>query len=176
MALSLSHAQKDELRRLTQFANRRILAVAREYKHEGKDVLPRELVGDYQIKEKWHTNKTPISRSVKFDSLNDYKKQLKKLRSFQFEKDDIWTYTNVQREKVLLAVESSLGVEVPLDLKNKILTLSAPRITDFWKKYSDISIRLLGNYSSNAAMVDTAYELFPEDLTALSVSIDKRPK
>ena len=117
-----------------------------------------------------------MSRSVKFDSLKDYKKQLKKLRSFQFEKDDIWTYTNVQREKVLLAVESSLGVEVPPDLRTKILTLSAPRITDFWKKYSDISIRLLGRYSSNAAMVDTAYELFPEDLIGISVSIDKRPK
>lgn len=173
MAVNLTPRQKDEIRRLTQFANRRILAVAREYKYAGKDVLPRELVGDYQIKEKWHATKTPISRSVKFDSMQDYRRQLKKLRSFEFEKDDIWTYTRVQREKVLQAVESSLGVAAPQDLQDKILSLSAPQVTDFWKKYSERSIKMLSSFSSNAAMSETAHELFPEDLTGLASSLSK---
>lgn len=173
MSVTLSRAQKEEIRRLTQFANRRIIAVEQAYRRAGKDVLPRELVGDYQIKEKWHTSKTPISRSVKFDSLQDYRRQLKKLRSFEFEKDDIWTYTRVQREKVLQAVETSLGVTAPPDLQNKILSLSAPQVTDFWKKYSERSIKMLSSFSSNAAMAETAYELFPEDLTGLSSSLTK---
>ena len=167
MAVNLTHAQKDEIRRLTQFANRRILAVAREYKYGGKDLLPRELVGDYQIKEKWHTNKTPISRSVKFDSLQDYRRQLNKLRSFEVQKDDIWTYTRVQREKTLKAMETSLGVEIPPDLVNKINSLSAPQLSDFWVKFSNASSRLGTQYSSDSAMIKALEEYFQEDIDSL---------
>lgn len=173
MAVKLSAAQKDELRRLTQFANRRILAVAREYKYEGKDVLPRELVGDLQIKEKWHTSKTPLSRSVKFDNDKDYRRQLNKLRSFMNEKDDIWTYNKVQRTKTLQAIENTLGKEVPPDLANKVNSLSAPALANFWEKFSDKASKLGLAYSSGVAMQNTMQEFFPEDLTGLSSSMTK---
>ena len=167
MAFSLSHAQKDELRRLTQFANRRILAVAREYQYAGKDVLPRELVGEYQIKEKWHSGKTPISRSVKFDSMQDYRKQLNKLRSFEVQKDDIWTYTRVQKTKTLKAMETALGVEVPPELVNNIDSLSAPKLANFWTVFSNKASRLGVQYSSNSAMVQAMEDFFKEDINHL---------
>lgn len=167
MSVTLSRAQKEELRRLTQFANRRIIAVEQAYRRAGKDVLPRELVGDYQIKEKWHTSKTPISRSVKFDSLQDYRRQINKLRSFEIQRDDIWTYTRIQKEKTLQAMESSLGVEIPPDLAAKVNSLSAPKLGDFWVKFSNASARLGTQYSSNSAMVNAMEDYFQEDIDNL---------
>lgn len=167
MAVNLTNVQKDELRRLTQFANRRILAVAREYRHAGKDVLPRELVGEYQIKEKWHTAKTPISRSVKFDSMQDYRRQLNKLRSYEVQKDDIWTYTRIQKEKTLQAMETSLGREIPPDLANKVNRLTAAKLGDFWNNFSNKASRLGIQYSSNSAMVKAMEDYFQEDIDNL---------
>lgn len=168
MAVNLTPAQKDEIRRLTQFSNRRILAVAREYKYAGKDVLPRELVGDYQIKEKWHATKTPISRSVKFDSMQDYRRQLNKLRAFEVQRDDIWTYTRVQKEKTLQAVESALGIEAPQELQDKINNLSAPKLADFWVNFSNKSARMGTKYSSNSAMQSAMEDYFKEDIDSLT--------
>lgn len=168
MAVNLTPRQKDELRRLTQFANRRIIAVEQAYKRAGKDVLPRELVGDYQVKEKWHTAKTPISRSVKFDSMQDYRRQLNKLRSFEIQRDDIWTYTRVQKEKTLQAIESALGIEAPQELQEKINSLSAPKLADFWVNFSNKSARLGTKYSSNSAMQAAMEDYFQEDIDSLT--------
>lgn len=167
MAVNLTPAQKDEIRRLTQFANRRILAVAREYKYGGMDVLPRELVGEYQIKEKWFSEKTPISRSVKFDSMQDYRRQLNKLRAYEVQRDDIWTYTRVQKEKTLQAMESSLGREIPPDLQNKVNSLSAPGLSNFWNNFSNKASRLGTQYSSNSAMINAMEDFFQEDIDNL---------
>ena len=71
--VNLTAQQKDEIRRLTQLANRRIKFAEKEYKRAGGSVLPREVVGDLQIKEKWATPNTPISRSVRFESEKDYR-------------------------------------------------------------------------------------------------------
>lgn len=167
MAVNLTNAQKAELRRLTQFANRRIQAVAREYKYAGKDVLPRELVGEYQIKEKWHTPKTPISRSVKFDSMADYRRQINKLRAYEVQRDDIWTYTRVQKEKTLQAMETALGREVPPDLQNKVNSLTAAKLSNFWATFSNKASRLGTQYSSNSAMVNAMEDYFQEDIDNL---------
>ena len=167
MAVKLTDAQKNELRRLTQFANRRILAVAREYQYAGKDDLPRELVGEYQIKEKWHTSKTPISRSVKFDSMADYRRQINKLRAYEVQRDDIWTYTRVQKEKTLKAMETSLGREVPPELANKVNSLTAAKLSDFWNTFSNKASRLGAQYSSNSAMVNAMEDYFQEDIDNL---------
>ena len=167
MAVKLTDAQKNELRRLTQFAKRRILAVAREYKYAGKDVLQRELVGEYQIKEKWHTTKTPISRSVKFDSMADYRRQINKLRTYEVEKDDIWTYTRVAKNKTLQAMETALGIEIPPDLANKVNSLTAAKLGDFWKNFNNKVVRLGTQYSSNSAMVNAMEDYFQEDIDNL---------
>lgn len=164
MAVKLTAAQKDEIRRLTQFANRRIIAVEQAYRRAGKEVLPRELVGNYQIKEKWHTAKTPISRSVKFDSMADYRRQLNMLRSFEVQRDDIWTYTRVQKEKTLNAIESSLGIEVPVQLQEKVMKMTAPQLADYWNTFSNKAARLGVRYSSDSAMLQTIESYFNEDL------------
>ena len=167
MAVKLTNAQKNEIRRLTQFANRRILAAAREYQYAGKDVLPSEVVGEYQIKEKWHTTKTPISRSVKFDSMADYNRQIKKLRAYEVERDDIWTYTRVAKEKTLQAMETSLGREIPPDLQNKVNSLTAAKLGDFWKTFKNKVVRLGTQYSSNSAMTNAMEDYFQEDIDNL---------
>ena len=45
--VKLTSAQKDEIRRLTQLANRRIKFALKEYERSGGTVLPKEVVGDY---------------------------------------------------------------------------------------------------------------------------------
>lgn len=160
----LTPSQKDEIRRLTQLANRRIKAAERAYRKEGKMVLPREIVGDYQTKESWATEKTPISRSVVFESREDYLRQLKFLRSFERERPGIKEYTRIQRQKTLEAVESSLGVDVPRDLRTEIMNMSAPQLSDFWNTFSNKASKLGMRYSSEQAMEMTLNEMFPEDI------------
>ena len=178
--VKLTNAQKDEIRRLTQLANRRIKFALKEYERSGGTVLPKEVVGDFQVKEKWQTKNTPISRSVRFESEKDYRKQLNFLRSFDPKatgagaRPSISQYTLIQREKTVDALETSFGSVVPDSVIEKIKTLSAPQLSHFWKEYSIKSAKLLMKYSSSQAMAMTLQELFPEDLTGLQTSIDIR--
>lgn len=163
--VKLTPQQKDEIRRLTQLANRRIKAAERAYSKAGHRVIPREIAGDYQVKERWATKNTPISRSVKFESQKEYRKQLQFLRSFEVTRPGIKEYTNIQREKVGMAVKSSLGPEVSFALiEEKLAKLTAPQLAEFWNTFSDKASRLGMNYSSEAVMEQTFVELFPEDL------------
>jgi hypothetical protein len=166
--IDLNRAQKEEIRRLTQLANRRIKATERAYRKAGKEVLPHEVVGQYQIKEQWNTKSTPISRSVKFESHKEYRKQLQFLRSFEISRPGIKEYTQVQQHKTMQAIEHSLGMDVPDELAKKIEKMSAPELADFWKTFSDKSAKLGIKYSSNSAMEQTMSEIFPEDLKALA--------
>lgn len=167
--VNLSASQKDEIRRLTQLANRRIKFAEKEYKRSGGTVLPREVVGDLQIKEKWATPNTPISRSVKFESEKDYRKQLQFLRSFdpkaskQGVRPSISQYTLIQRDKTRNAIETSFGQEVSDAINDKISRMSAPQLSEFWNTYSRKSAKLGLKYSSGDAMRQTITEFFPED-------------
>lgn len=163
----LNERQKDEIRRLTQLANRRIRAAERAYRKEGKRVLPREVVGPYQIKERWATEKTPISRSVKFRTKEEYLRQLRFLRSFEHERPGIREYTRVQRQKTLEAVQTSLGTDVPKELEERIKNMSAPQLSDFWNTFSEKASKMGIQYSSQQAMEDTLNEVFPEDIEQL---------
>lgn len=162
--VKLTASQKDEIRRLTQLANRRIKAAERAYSKAGQDVLPREVVGKYQTKESWNTKATPISRSVKFETQEDYRRQLQFLRSFEMEKPGIKEYTSIQREKTAQAIETSLGTDIPDSLQKKIDKLSAPELSQFWKRFSEKASQLGIKYSSQQAMEDTMNELYPEDI------------
>lgn len=162
--IDLSAAQKEEIRRLTQLANRRIKAAFKAYEKEGKEVVPREVVGDIQLREQWASEKYAISRSVKFTSHKEYREQLQFLRKFEFQMPGIKEYTKVQREKTLQGIETSLGTEVPADIVKKINKMSAPQLSEFWNEFSDKAAKLGMKYSSNAAMQQTFEELFSEDV------------
>lgn len=165
----LTPSQKEEIRRLTQLANRRIRSAEKQYREAGKMVLPKEVVGDLQVREKWHTPTTPLSRSVVFDSKEAYERRLRFLRSFDPKapgqtKPSITEYTTLQRSKTAMAVESSLGTDVPLSILEKINRLSAPELAEFWRLYSNKARTLGVRYSSLQAMQETLNEMFPEDI------------
>lgn len=168
--VKLTAQQKDEIRRLTQLANRRIKAAHRAYAKEGMDILPFEIAGPYQTKQDWHTANTPISRSVKFTTEKEYKEQLRFLRSFDpkatpLYRPGIKEYTEIQREKVGMAIQTSLGDEVSFRLvEEKLSKMSAPQVAEFWNRFSDNAARAGMQYSSEAVMEQTFVELFPEDL------------
>lgn len=168
--IDLTEAQKDEIRRLTQLANRRIKATERAYQKENKHILPKEVVGDFQIREKWQTKTSPISRSIKFETKTDYLKQLRLLRSFERERVGIKEYTNIQRDKTMLAIQTSLGVDdIPEKLRKKINKLSAPKLSELWKVFSDKASKMGIQYSSDGAMAQTLSEYFDEDLDSIIV-------
>jgi hypothetical protein len=167
--IDLNATQKDEIRRLTQLANRRIKAAHKAFSKEGKDVVPKEMVGPYQIKEQWNTASTPMSRSVKFESAAAYKAHLKFLRSFDPKspgesRPGVREYTKVQREKTMLAAENALGVDLPANMVKKLGKMSAPQLSDFWNVFSDKAAKMGEKYASDAAMAQTLSEFFPEDM------------
>lgn len=168
----LTNAQKDEIRRLTQLANRRIKTAEKQYRQAGKMVAPKDVVGHVQTKDKWHTPNTPLTRSVVFESKEDYQRQLRFLQSFdpkapgspRQKKQTMSDYTKVQRAKTAQAMQTSLGVDVPLSVLERINELTAPELSEFWKRYSEKSSKLGVKYSSLQAMQETLNELFPEDV------------
>lgn len=167
--INLTAQEKDEIRRLTQLANRRIKFAEKEYKRSGGDVLPREVVGGLQVKEKWATPSTPISRSVRFESEKEYRKQLQFLRSFdpkatkQGARPSISQYTLIQRDKTRNAIETSFGQEVSGAIDDKIARMTAPQLSEFWNTFANKSAKLGLKYSSGDAIRQTITELFPED-------------
>lgn len=166
MVYQLTKAQKDEIRRLTQFANRRIISARNRYKAGGKVVLPADVVGHFQLQdETWLTAKTPISRSTKFSSQKEYRDQLRMLKKFE-QRDDIWTYTGVQRLKTLNAIETSLGVPATQELAERISNMSATQLSDFWNIWEKKASRHMP-YSSLDNMVQTIEGYFQEDIDNL---------
>lgn len=165
--VQLTKAQKEEIRRLTQFANRRIKAAFKEYEKEGKTIAPREVTGDIQIREQWHSQNYALSRSVKFTTMKEYRERLNYLRSFERMRPTIAEYRDIQREKTILAMETSLGQEVPEKIVKAIHKMSSPRLADFWNSFSDKASKMGLQYSSNAVMSQTMEEYFPEDYMSL---------
>lgn len=170
--IELNAREKDNYRRLVQLANRRIKSAQKVYSKAGMDILPREVVGEYQLIEDWHTKTTPLSRSIKFESRKAYNKQLSFLRTFEIMRPTMTEYTNVQQDKLLLAIETSMGVEAPETLQAKIKKMTAPQLSQFWNEFSNKATRIGFKYSSNSNMTDTVEELFPEDLEGLASSVE----
>lgn len=168
MVVQLTPAQKEEVRRLTQLANRRIKAVDRAYRKEGKTVLPRELVGQFQIKETWQTAANPLSRSIKFETTADYNKQIRMLREFETRRPGIKEFTNIQRSKLGDAVQTALGIdELPPEFAAKLKKMSAPQLADFWNNFSDRATRMGTVYSSGSTMLQNIGQYFGEDMAYL---------
>lgn len=167
MALQLNPAQKEEIRRLTQLANRRIKNVEKAYMKEGKSVLPRELVGDFQIHEQWQTKANPLSRSIKFADNKAYNEHLRMLRSFETSRPGIKEYTQIQRIKTGAAIETALGKDLPEAFAKRLNKMTAPKLADFWNAFSEKAARMGATYSSLSAMTETIEEFFPEDAAFL---------
>lgn len=164
--IKLSAEQKDEVRRLTQLANRRIANAFKAYEKEGKTIVPVEVTGGIQVREQWASDKYALSRSVKFTSFKEYREQLHYLRQFEVMRPGIKEYTKVQQEKTLQALETALG-EVPGDVAKNVGKMSAPQLSDFWNKFSKNARKAGLKYSSDAIMAQTMNEMFPEDVKAL---------
>lgn len=165
--IKLTPQQKDEIRRLTQLANRRIRNAFRAYEKAGKRLVPFEIVGksELQTREGWHTEKTPLSRSVRFTSHREYRQHLQWLRQFEVSRPGIKEYTEIQRQKVAQAVATSLGGEYTFNVvMEKLSKMTAPEIAEFWDRFSENARRKGLQYSSEAVMIETFQELFPEDL------------
>lgn len=176
MSVQLNPAQKEEIRRLTQLANRRIKNVEKAYRKEGKTILPGELVGEFQIKEKWQTKANPLSRSIKFEDNKAYNAHLRMLRSFETTRPGIKEYTNIQRSKLADAVMTSLDVdELPADFQKRLSKMTAPQLADFWNNFSDRAIRMGTVYSSEAAMLQNIGRYFGEDMGYLLADATEQP-
>lgn len=167
MAVQLNPAQKEEIRRLTQLANRRIKNVDKAYAKEGKSVLPKELVANFQIRETWQTKANPLSRSVKFEDEKAYNEHLRMLRSFETSRPGIKEYTQIQRMKTSAAIETALGKDLPPSFAKKLGRMTAPTLADFWNKFSERAARMAASYSSLSAITETIEEFFPEDAAFL---------
>lgn len=164
--MKLSAQQKEEIRRLTQLANRRIANAFKAYEKEGKTLAPSEVTGGIQTREQWHSEKYALSRSVKFESFKEYREQIHFLRQFEVMRPSITEYTKVQQEKTLQAIESSLG-HLPKGTAKQINKMSAPQLAEFWKQFSDNARRAGMKYSSDAIMNQTMNDMFPEDVKAI---------
>jgi len=163
--VKLSVAHKEEIRRLTQFANRRIRQAQKVYAREGKDILPRDIVGkqELQIKDTWHTNKNPLSRSTKFRTTEDFEQHMKFLRSFEDERPTVGQYTKIQHERTLKAVKNTLGYMDLEQFEGKIRGMTAPQQDEFWKKFGRKAQRKGMSYDSEQVLRETMAEFFPED-------------
>lgn len=161
--VKLSPAQKQEIKILTQFMNRRIAKAQKVYGQYAKDIIPKELGGEVQLKDDWLTSKTPVSRSVKFDSEKDYRQRINFLRRYRRTAPDLEQYTADKARTTMSAMETSLGRDIPDKLRSKLNTLSAPELSDFWNTFSKKARRMGLSYSSDSAMQSSLQEFFPED-------------
>jgi hypothetical protein len=163
--------QKEEFRRLTQLANRRISQAFKEYEKAGKKVAPYDVTGGIQTREQWASEKYALSRSIKFASEREYKQHLHWLRQFEHMRPSMTEYTQVQREKTLQGIETSIGTDVPEQLSKMINKLNAAQLSDFWNKFSDKASKMGMKYSSDAALAATAAEFFEEDVKGLATNL-----
>lgn len=168
--ISLTKEQKAELRRLTSLANGRIKRAFKVYEKAGKSIVPKEIVGNATIKEKWFTKSTPISSSfTQFKTYQDYRRHLHYLRGFEITKVGIKEYTEIQQMKVLKAVHTAIGLDVPEELRKKISKMTATELTDFWNEFADKASKLGMQYASDTAVMTAMEDYFGEDIDNLKL-------
>ncbi len=176
--INLTVRQKEEIRRLTQKANRRIKQAHREYNKAGREIAPYDVTGGIQVKSQWETGKNPLSRSISFSSKSEYSQRLAFLKQFDrpLQKGGAPTmsqYTEMQRYKTLKAMESSLGgLDGSLsssvkDSLHDITKMSSAELSAFWQRFSYNSAKAGLQYSSEAVMESTMAEFFDEDIAGL---------
>ena len=164
----LTPEEKNELRRLTQMANRRIKAFMLEYEKAGLSIIPKEVSGGIQTRAQWATEKYALSRSTKFANEEAFRAHLRWLRQFENPaiRPRVREYTKVQRKKTIEAYKTIMGDIDEATIK-KINKMSLAELTKFWQKFSDRARRLGLQYSSDAMAEFMENELYEEDKKAL---------
>lgn len=170
--VKLTSVQKEEIRRLTQLANRRIANAMKLYESKGLTIAPYEVTGGIQERSQWVSDKYAISRSVKFNSVKDYKDQLRFLKQFDPKASSnpaptIVQHGKVQQKKMTAAIETITGGELKTSLLDKISKLDSAKASLFWKDFSEVASKLGTEYSSEA-LIPYAEEYFKEDLDELT--------
>jgi len=164
----LTAYEKNELRRLTQMANRRIKKYMEEYEKAGLSIIPKEVSGGIQTREQWASEKYALSRSTKFANEEAFRSHLKWLR--QFERSTVrprfTEYTKTQKIKTIEAYKTIMG-DINEETVKRIEKMSLPELSKFWKKFSDRARKLGVQYSSDAMQVLMENELYAEDEQAL---------
>jgi hypothetical protein len=177
--------EKSEYRRLVQNANRRVQRAHEAWAKEGLKVPPSFLTGGKQWTTQFETNKYAWSRGMThFENEKQYRQALEFFKSFdpktpgQHEKRPTVTeYREIQQVKTFEAMKHVLGVDLSIQqlnletnemesvytLYDKLKQLSAPKMSKFWKAFSDRAKHMGLQYSSNEAMAQTLKEFFPED-------------
>lgn len=167
MAVKLTKEQKDEIRKLTQFANRRIKSAFKAYEEGGKQVVPNELTGFLQTRSEWHTEATPLSRSVVFETKEEYVQHMSALRRFRRSAPTIKQYTTDQQKTTQNALQTALGDSAPKELIERVGGMSAVELSDFWQRFSRHASRLGIAYSSGIAILHVITDFFGEDYSNL---------
>lgn len=167
----LTPQQKEEFRRLTQKANRRIAKAFREYEKEGLRLVPKALTGGFlQSRKEWKSQQYALSRSVtQFKSRKDYLNYMKRLRQFDVkeEKGGVPTFTEykaVIANKIEAAFMTSISKIKLGDLEKDVMNivLQSLRSMDmfdqkgFWDKFEEYGSKMGIQYSSEAAMIAAA--------------------
>lgn len=163
--INLTTKEKNELRRLTQKANRQIKQFDKMMRKEGLQISPNQPTGGIQHRSQWETEKNPLSRSTKFSDKSEFKQRMRWLRTFDSEvvRPKYTEYSLVERDKLKQAIETSLGTDLDEGTNNNIDNMGLGKLKKFWDKFSNISARLGLQYSSGQAMAQTV-EFFKEDL------------
>ncbi len=162
----LTPKQKEVLEKLTDKINKRITRAEAKFRGAGLDILPQDIAGEYQVREQWETKSKPLSRSTQFASREEYKSRIRHLQELE-ELQTTKEYTKVGRTKLNIALESSLGVGVPHQVKHKLDRMSATQIGQFWKIYSEKAARMGIRYSSQQAMMESLEDFYGEDIEYL---------
>lgn len=167
----LTPQQKEEFRRLTQKANRRIAKAFREYEKEGLRLVPKALTGGFvQSRKEWKSQQYALSRSVtQFKTRKDYLNYMKRLRQFDVkeEKGGVPTFTEykaVIANKIEAAFMTSISKLRLGDLEKDVMNivLQSLRTMDmfdqkgFWDKFEEYGSKMGIQYSSEAAMIAAA--------------------
>ena len=156
----LNAYEKNEFRRLTQRANRRLKAFQVEYAKHGKSVIPQELTAGFNIQ---HTsqlnsaNYAPSRSHTRFADKKEFNQYMKMLRRFESSRADsvptVREYASINRSKLAQAFDTA-GVKLTQDQIKKLSKMSSVEISKFWDEYYNKAKRLGIRYASDSVMED----------------------
>ncbi|MGL4521855.1 MAG: hypothetical protein ACRCWQ_04855 [Bacilli bacterium] len=187
---TLTADEKNELRRLTQKANRRIktaydeLILEQKHKKGRKKtvIIPLAVAGrNKQIQKQWATESTPYSRSTKFETKEDFRRHMNELRSFDpglaHSKPTLKEYAKTSANKILKAFDTA-GVQLTAEQRKLLSSLSVEQQRQFWRKYDEIASKYFNNYSSDQVFADMASdpEVFNSFMNQINLLIDNMKK
>lgn len=177
--IALSPAEKEEIRRLTQKANRRIKSYLKMYDQAGYKVIPKEVTAGFNVqsKQQFQTDNYAISRSIKFKDKGELKRHLSMLKKFEPGRADsvptVRDYNKINRNKLIQAIETS-GVELDGKTLKQLSKLNSAGISKFWKEYQTRAMRKGLQYSSEAVMTETLDELDGTDVLSVTQKAVKK--